>query len=328
MSEKFIAYSPHFQSLAGVSDKNLRRIEKRFDVKVFVRDEKIWARGEDDGVSNAISLISQLIGLYDKGFDLNNGAVKFIIPAFYDDPSIRIEEVFSEKIHLATGRGDIMPRSVAQKEYVFAMGHFDVVLAIGPAGTGKTYLAMAAAVSDLLRKRVSRIILTRPAVEAGEKLGYLPGDLYEKINPYLRPLHDALYDMLDADLVNKMIEDGMIEIAPLAYMRGRTLNDAFIVLDEAQNATAVQMKMFLTRLGMNSKMVITGDVTQIDLPTSTRSGLVNAKEVLRDVPGIRFVNFTEKDVVRHDLVRKILKAYEKAADHDRGNLANGTEENK
>ncbi|VAX21966.1 Phosphate starvation-inducible protein PhoH, predicted ATPase [hydrothermal vent metagenome] len=311
MSEALIDYSTHFQDLAGVNDKNLKRIEKRFGVQIFVRNDKVHIRGEDENIENVANLLLQLLDLFGNKQDINNGALKFLIPAFHDDPSIKIKDIFSEKIQLITGKTQVTPRSVMQKEYVFAMSKFDIVLAIGPAGTGKTYLAMASAVSDLLRKRVNRIILTRPAVEAGERLGFLPGDLNDKINPYLRPLHDALFDMLETDRVNAMIEQGLIEIAPLAYMRGRTLNDAFIILDEAQNATPDQMKMFLTRLGMNSKAVITGDITQIDLPSSIVSGLVRVKSVLKDIPGIRFVNFTDKDVVRHDLVKQILKAYER-----------------
>ncbi len=311
MSEALIEYSTHFQDLAGVNDKNLKRIEKRFGVQIFVRNDKVHIRGEDENIENVANLLLQLLDLFDNKQDINNGALKFLIPAFYDDPSIKIKDIFSEKIELVTGKTQVVPRSVMQKEYVFAMSKFDIVLAIGPAGTGKTYLAMASAVSDLLRKRVNRIILTRPAVEAGEKLGFLPGDLNDKINPYLRPLHDALFDMLEPDRVNAMIEQGMIEIAPLAYMRGRTLNDAFIILDEAQNSTPDQMKMFLTRLGMNSKAVITGDITQTDLPPSIVYGLVRVKSILKDIPGIRFVNFTDKDVVRHDLVKQILKAYER-----------------
>lgn len=313
MNEFVIDCCASFQDLAGEHDKNLRRIEKKFNVQIFVRGDKIRIRGAAEDARNAENLLLQLMELYESGVDINNGAIKFIIPAFYDDPSIKLKDIFSGKIHLTTGRQDIIPRSITQKEYVFAMSRFDIVLAIGPAGTGKTYLAMACAVSDLLRKRVSRIILTRPAVEAGEKLGFLPGDLYEKINPYLRPLHDALFNMLEPERVNEMIEQGMIEIAPLAYMRGRTLNDAFIILDEAQNATPDQMKMFLTRLGLNSKAVITGDVTQIDLPLKSGSGLVHVKSVLKDIPGIRFINFTEKDVVRHELVKRILKAYDEHA---------------
>ncbi len=310
MSEISLTYSPHFQEIAGVNDKNLQRVEKCFGVQIYVRGDKVWIRGEEKNATNVGNLLTQLVEAMENGRELGNGAIKFIIPAFHDDPTIRIEDVFSEKIHLATGKHDIAPRSVTQKEYIFAMSRFDVTLAIGPAGTGKTYLAMACAVSELLQKRVSRIVLTRPAVEAGEKLGFLPGDLYEKINPYLRPLHDALFDMLEAERVEQMIEQGMIEIAPLAYMRGRTLNDAFIILDEAQNSTQEQMKMILTRLGLNSKIVITGDITQIDLPNKKSSGLVHVKTVLKNVEGIRFINFTDKDVVRHNIVKKILKAYD------------------
>ncbi|MBI5816742.1 MAG: PhoH family protein [Nitrospinae bacterium] len=311
MHELVIDSFPRFQEFAGVNDANLRRIEKRFNVQVFARGDKVRIRGENkEDTEKVENLLLQMVELYETNQEVNNGALKFVIHAFHDDPGIRVKDIFSEKIHLSTGRKEIIPRSVTQKEYVFAMNRFDIVLAIGPAGTGKTYLAMAAAVCDLLKKRVSRIILTRPAVEAGERLGFLPGDLYEKINPYLRPLHDALFDMLEAERVNRMIEQGMIEIAPLAYMRGRTLNDAFIILDEAQNSTPEQMKMFLTRLGLSSKAVITGDVTQIDLPVSAQSGLVHAKTVLKDVQGIRFIHFTDKDVVRHELVKKILKAYD------------------
>ncbi|MBI4666069.1 MAG: PhoH family protein [Nitrospinae bacterium] len=318
MDELTLDCSPRFHELAGANDVNLRRIEKRFNVQVSARGDKVRIKGEKAAAGLVESLITQLMEIYDTGQEISEGALKFIIPAFHDDPSIRIKDVFSEKTRLQTGRKEITPRSVIQKEYLFAMGRFDIVISIGPAGTGKTYLAMAAAVSELLRKRVSRIVLTRPAVEAGERLGFLPGDLYEKINPYLRPLHDALYDMIEPERVGRMIEQGMIEIAPLAYMRGRTLNDAFIILDEAQNSTPDQMKMFLTRLGLNSKAVITGDITQVDLPPSVESGLIHAKMVLKDVPGIRFIHFTEKDVVRHELVKRILKAYEENDPRVRG----------
>jgi len=310
MHEILLEYSPGFQSLAGVNDKNLRRIEKRFGVQILVREGKLKIRGEKEKTELAENLLQQLFELIESGAQINNGALKFMIPAFHDDPTIRLKDIFSEKIKLSTGRREIIPRSMAQKEYVFAMSRFDLVISIGPAGTGKTYLAMASAVNDLLRKRVSRIILTRPAVEAGERLGFLPGDLQEKINPYLRPLYDALFDMLEADHVGRLTEQGLIEIAPLAYMRGRTLNDAFIILDEAQNSTPDQMKMFLTRLGFNSKAVITGDVTQIDLPSKEYSGLIHAHRILKNIPGIRLIEFSEKDVVRHDLVKRILKAYE------------------
>ena len=311
MSDLSIVQLPNIDKIAGVNEKNIKRIEKRFDVEVFVRGEAVKIRSKDENASKAVeSLLLQLSDLMASGQSFDNGALKFIIHAFHDDPSMNISEIFDEKVRLSTGRRELLPRSITQKEYIFAMKRFDIVMAIGPAGTGKTYLAMAAAVSELLQKRVSRIILTRPAVEAGEKLGFLPGDLEEKINPYLRPLHDALFDMLDAEKVKMMIEQGMIEIAPLAYMRGRTLNDAFIILDEAQNSTPDQMKMFLTRLGLNSKAVITGDITQTDLPPHIESGLSQIRRVLTDIQGIRFINFTDRDVVRHELVKKILKAYE------------------
>jgi phosphate starvation-inducible PhoH-like protein len=311
MSELAIDLFPRFHEFAGINDANIRRIEKWFGVQVLARGDKVRIRGEKENAEKVENLLSQLAVIYEAGQpEIDDGALKFIIPAFHDDPSMRVKDLFSEKIQLHTGRRDILARGMGQREYVYAMNRFDIVIGIGPAGTGKTYLAMAAGVADLLRKRVSRIVLTRPAVEAGERLGFLPGDLYEKINPYLRPLHDALYDMMEPERVARMIEQGMIEIAPLAYMRGRTLNDAFIILDEAQNATPDQMKMFLTRLGLNSKAVITGDVTQTDLPPSVESGLLHVKSVLKDVTGIRFVHFTERDVVRHELVKKILKAYE------------------
>jgi phosphate starvation-inducible PhoH-like protein len=324
MPELIIERFDGLQELAGVNDKNLRRIERRFNVTILTRGDTLRIRGDrEEDAKNAESLLSQLLELIEGGRRFENGSLKFIIYAFADDPTIRIREVFSEKIKLTTGKREILPRSIIQREYIFAMERFDLVLSIGPAGTGKTYLAMAAGVADLLRKRVSRIILTRPVVEAGEKLGFLPGTLEEKIDPYLRPLHDALFDMMEADRVNRLIEQRQIEIAPLAYMRGRTFNDAFIILDEAQNASREQMKMFLTRLGMNSKAVITGDVTQIDLPSAQVSGLVHVREVLKGVPGIRFIQFSDKDVVRHELVKKIVQAYDL---HDRQlSLINETE---
>lgn len=325
MSMRTIEELSHLQEIAGVNEKNIRRIEKRFNVELLVRGDMVRIKAPDDNIAKTVErLFRQLSDLIASGQAFENGSLKFLIHAFHDDPTMRLIDIFDEKVHLSTDRREVVPRSTMQKEYVFAMGKFDMVMAIGPAGTGKTYLAMAAAVSDLLQKRVSRIILTRPAVEAGEKLGFLPGDLAEKINPYLRPLHDALFDMLDAEKVKMMIEQGMIEIAPLAFMRGRTLNDAFIILDEAQNSTPDQMKMFLTRLGLNSKAVITGDITQTDLPSHMESGLSHIRHVLQDIEGIRFINFTEKDVVRHELVKRILKAYDA---HDKRNAIKTIEPN-
>jgi len=244
--------------------------------------------------------------------------LKFVIKAI-DDPETEIEgsvaqdsirDYFLNNIPVSSKKKFIVPRSEGQKEYIEAIKKNDLVIAIGPAGTGKTYLAMAMAINAFVKKKVSRIILARPAVEAGERLGFLPGDLYEKVNPYLRPLYDALFDMMEVERASRLMDKGIIEIAPLAFMRGRTLNDSFIILDEAQNTTSEQMKMFLTRLGFNSKAVITGDVTQIDLPPEKVSGLIEAEEILRDVEGVRFVYFSERDVVRHKLVQRIIRAYE------------------
>jgi phosphate starvation-inducible PhoH-like protein len=229
-----------------------------------------------------------------------------------NDESAHLKDVFLDAIHVSPKQKLISPKSIVQKRYIDAIRTFDIVIGIGPAGTGKTYLAMAMAIAALMKKEIDRIILTRPAVEAGEKLGFLPGDLYEKVNPYLRPLYDALHDMMDLEKASRLLQKGVIEVAPLAFMRGRTLNDSFVILDEAQNTTAEQMKMFLTRLGFNSKAVITGDITQIDLPAGRPSGLVQIQKILDQIPGIKFVYFSEKDVVRHPLVQEIIVAYERA----------------
>ena len=297
-------------SLFGEMDKNLRLIENTYGVIVNARGNRIQVEGDEKSVAAVESLIKQLVDMLAKGVITRKEEVNDAIHAFSSDPSAALKDIFHETIPVSGRKRPVAPKNETQRKYIEAIRQYDVVFGIGPAGTGKTYLAMATAVSALLRREVSRIILVRPAVEAGEKLGFLPGDLYEKVNPYLRPLYDALYDMIETEKANKLVERGDIEIAPLAFMRGRTLNDSFIILDEAQNTTAEQMKMFLTRLGFNSKTVITGDITQIDLP-SGRSGLIEVQKILDGVEGIRFVYFTNRDVVRHKLVQQIIKAYER-----------------
>jgi phosphate starvation-inducible protein PhoH and related proteins len=261
-------------------------------------------------VARAEKVLDQLSSLMRGGYRLGKGDVKTAAQLVAQDDNVELSEYFLRSATKTSGKRQVVPKTVTQKKYLDAIEQFDIVFGIGPAGTGKTYLAMAQAVSFLLAKRVSRIILARPAVEAGEKLGFLPGDLQEKVNPYLRPLYDALYDMIEMERAERLLERGTIEVAPIAFMRGRTLNDAFVILDEAQNTTSEQMKMFLTRLGFGSKAVITGDVTQIDLPTGRQSGLIEAMKVVGHVEGIAFVHFDERDVVRHALVQQIVKAYE------------------
>lgn len=288
-------------------------IENAFSVKITARGEDITIEGDQAKVAMAEHAITDLSVLVNEGVQLTVEDVSFAIKASNTKES-KNEKVFQQShrdiIPILGKKKSIAPKSSAQKKYIDDIQRHDIVFGIGPAGTGKTYLAMAMAVSAYQKKEVVRIVLARPAVEAGERLGFLPGDLVEKINPYLRPLYDALYDMMEADQADRLLERGDIEIAPLAFMRGRTLNDAFIILDEAQNATSEQMKMFLTRLGLQSKAVITGDVTQIDLPPDRVSGLIEIQKVLKDVSGIRFSYFTEKDVVRHTLVQDIVRAYE------------------
>jgi phosphate starvation-inducible PhoH-like protein len=262
-------------------------------------------------VLTAEKVLRDLAGLVENGYELKLEDVKLAMRAHESHPESSIKEIFSGAIPVGQGKKQITAKTENQKLYVEAISKHDIVFGVGPAGTGKTYLAMAMAVSALVNKEVNRIILTRPAVEAGEKLGFLPGDIYEKVHPYLRPLYDALYDMMDAEKVARLVERGTIEVAPLAFMRGRTLNDSFIVLDEAQNTTSEQMKMFLTRMGFNSKSVITGDITQVDLPSDRASGLIEVMKILGSVKGIEFIKFTDKDVVRHRLVQQIIKAYQK-----------------
>ncbi len=297
------------RSLFGPREENIKYLKKYFNIKASIRGNHLTLIGGKKDVEDTGKVINELHGIVKKGFPVNvsdiDHAVRFVVDAHQAGSDIE-----KDQIYIAGSKKIITPKSANQRQYVHAMKKYDVVIGIGSAGTGKTYLAMAMALAAYYRREVSRIILTRPAIEAGEKLGYLPGTMYEKVNPYLRPLYDALYDMVDMDRATRLIERGIIEIAPLAFMRGRTLNDAFIILDEAQNTASEQMKMFLTRLGFSSKTVITGDVTQIDLPDKKTSGLVEVRTLLKDVKGIKFVYFTEKDVVRHPLVQKIIKAYE------------------
>lgn len=279
-------------------------------VAVGARGNHLILRGKPEAADRALNLVRELLDLVEEGFDLNLEDIRYGIRAVAHGSGVSVRALFLNTIAVPSKRKFITPKTENQQEYVEAIKNNDIVVAIGPAGTGKTYLAMAMAINALTRKKVGRIILARPAVEAGESLGFLPGDMIEKVNPYLRPLYDALYDMMDADKANRLVDRGAIEIAPLAFMRGRTLNDSFIILDEAQNTTSEQMKMYLTRLGFSSKTVITGDVTQIDLPPGKTSGLVEIEEVLKGVEGIRFVRLSKRDVVRHKLVQSIIQAYE------------------
>jgi phosphate starvation-inducible PhoH-like protein len=298
------------ESLFGTYDDNLKQLEKQFGVRIRTAGKELIVEGEPTEVARAEKVLDQLAGLIRGGYRLANGDVKTAAQLVSQDENVELSDYFLRSASKSAGKRQVVPKSVTQKRYLDAIEQHDIVFGIGPAGTGKTYLAMAQAVSFLLAKRVSRIILARPAVEAGEKLGFLPGDLQEKVNPYLRPLYDALYDMIETERAERLLERGTIEVAPIAFMRGRTLNDAFVILDEAQNTTSEQMKMFLTRLGFGSKAVITGDVTQIDLPVGRTSGLVEAMKVVGSVDGISFVHFDDKDVVRHTLVQQIVKAYE------------------
>jgi phosphate starvation-inducible PhoH-like protein len=301
--------------LFGTQDENLRRIERTFDVNLTARGNQILIKGDDPArVQDVERLLYGLSHVTEKGYRFRPGEVQTAIRVAAEAPDASLVDFFLPEGLLASVRRLVSPRSFRQQLYLQAMAEDDIVITIGPAGTGKTYLAVAMAAACLLEKRVRRIILARPAVEAGEKLGFLPGDLAEKVNPYLRPLHDALHDIIGYEKVARMMERGIIEVAPIAFMRGRTLNDSFIILDEAQNTTTEQMKMFLTRIGFNSKAVVAGDVTQVDLPQGRMSGLREAQEVLSGIEGIRFFTFDQRDVVRHNLVQKIVTAYDQ---HDR-----------
>jgi phosphate starvation-inducible PhoH-like protein len=300
-------------ALLGRNDENLRLLESELALRIVARGHEITLRGDERRVARGAQIVEELVARVGAGLPAQATDVRAALRVLTDDEDADLKSIFLDAIPVPSRKKQITPKTLNQKRYVEAIRAHDVVVGIGPAGTGKSYLAMAMAVSAMTRREVSRIILTRPAVEAGERLGFLPGDMYEKVHPYLRPLYDALYDMMEPEKVATMTERGAIEIAPLAYMRGRTLNDAFIVLDEAQNTTSEQMKMFLTRLGFNSRMVITGDITQVDLPSTRASGLIEIQSVVKHVEGIRFVYFTEKDVVRHELVSEIVRAYDEWA---------------
>ena len=296
--------------LFGPHNDHLKAIEKSLEVKVHTKGGNVLIEGDDLDVELAGRVLKELQMLLKRGYPIYVSDVDFAIRILSGDRSVNLEDIFLDTVYISSQKKVVTPKSVVQKEYIDVIRKYDMVIGIGPAGTGKTYLAMAMALSFLMKKEVKRIVLTRPAVEAGEKLGFLPGDLYEKVNPYLRPLYDALHDMLDFDQASKLVERGIIEVAPLAFMRGRTLNDSFVILDEAQNTKPEQMKMFLTRMGFGSKVVITGDITQVDLPDGKQSGLIQIRDVLKKIKGIKFVYFSEKDVIRHPLVQDIIKAYE------------------
>lgn len=296
----------------GGLDKIFHLIEDVLNVTLSVRGNKLIIQGEnEEDIKQAEKIIEEIRVINKEGYIVKPEDITHAIEGLKEGKPFSILSLFKGGIPISSKKRIIIPKTDTQREYIEAILKYDIVFGIGPAGTGKTYLAMAMAIHFLLTRQVSRIVLVRPAVEAGEKLGFLPGAIEEKVSPYLRPLYDALYDMLDLDKASKLIEKGAIEIAPLAFMRGRTLNDAFIILDEAQNTTSEQMKMYLTRLGFGSKTVITGDITQIDLPPQKVSGLVEALKILKDIKGIKIIYFTEKDVVRHKLVQEIIKAYEK-----------------
>jgi phosphate starvation-inducible PhoH-like protein len=298
------------ETLFGSHDANLKHIESILDVRLSTQGSQLIIDGGRADEARVAVIFEQLQQLREAGYELTNGDVKTAADLIVENADLDLRDYFLKGGQKQAGKRRVNPKSVNQRRYLDAIEQHDIVFGIGPAGTGKTYLAMAQAVSYLLAKKVSRIILARPAVEAGEKLGFLPGDLQEKVNPYLRPLYDALYDMIETEKAQRLLERGTIEVAPIAFMRGRTLNDAFVILDEAQNTTSEQMKMFLTRLGFGSKAVVTGDITQIDLPTGRASGLVEAMKIVRNIDGIAFIHFDDKDVVRHKLVQMIVKAYD------------------
>jgi phosphate starvation-inducible PhoH-like protein len=298
------------RSLYGEHNANLKLVERTLGVRLHARANVLTVAGEPEDVAIAAKLVGELYDLLRSGYPVYPNDVEYAARMLKAGEDVALRDIFLDTVYISAKRRLVTPKSVAQKRYIDAIRNFDIVFGVGPAGTGKTYLAMAMAVAALSKGEVIRIVLTRPAVEAGERLGFLPGDLAEKVNPYLRPLYDALHDMMAFDKAIKLVQRGVIEVAPLAFMRGRTLNDSFVILDEAQNTTSEQMKMFLTRLGYSSKAVITGDITQIDLPEGKTSGLVESARILSAIEGIKIVYFTERDVVRHHLVREIIKAYD------------------
>ena len=306
-------------SLFGSFDENIRLVEREYGVNVISRGSDLKVTGEAENVSRAVRAIGGLLTLINRGESLSEQNVRYVLSLVEEGSEDKLHALTADCVCITSRGKPVKPKTLGQKRYIEAINQNTIVLGVGPAGTGKTYLAVAMAVTAFRAKEVNRIILTRPAVEAGEKLGFLPGDLQHKVDPYLRPLYDALFDMLGAENFQKFQERGNIEVAPLAYMRGRTLDDSFIILDEAQNTTSEQMKMFLTRLGFNSKIVVTGDITQVDLPDGKRSGLVEVMRILKGIEGIATVSFTEKDVVRHRLGQDIIKAYEK---HEEGKRRN------
>ena len=311
MTKSSVRISRGVESLFGTRDENIRLLESVLGIHTQLVDSNLEIEGDPQNVLRAENILEDYNTLIREGHVFNNGDLNSYLRVVTNDPEVSLRALVQSGKQRNFGKKILAPKTVNQRRYLEAIERNDLVFGIGPAGTGKTYLAVAMAVSALINKQVSRIILTRPAVEAGERLGFLPGTLQEKVDPYLRPLYDALFDMLDSERVEKLLEKNVIEVAPIAFMRGRTLNDSFIILDEGQNATPEQMKMVLTRQGFNSKMVVNGDVTQIDLPNARRSGLIEATEVLKGVQGISFVQFDDTDVVRHTLVQRIVRAYEK-----------------
>ena len=299
------------QALCGEQNAHLKALEKKTGVSVHTRGDALILQGREWEVGLAETVLNQLYNLLQDKYPIYLNDVDYAVRILSADSSINLKRIFMDEVYISSKKKIITPKSINQKNYIDSIRKYDIVFGIGPAGTGKTYLAMAMAVSALINKKVNRIILARPAVEAGEHLGFLPGDLYDKVNPYLRPLYDALHDMMDFDSASRLIQQGVIEVAPLAFMRGRTLNDSFVILDEAQNATSEQMKMLLTRLGFSSKAIITGDVTQIDLPNGKTSGLNEAIRLFKGIKGIQFVYFSRDDVIRHPLVQEIIDAYER-----------------